>query len=566
MDKKPFYITTPIYYVNDVPHIGHAYTTIAADVMARWRRLQGDEVFFLTGTDEHGQKIQAAAQAKGETPQELADRMSARFRALWERLNISNDDFIRTTEERHIQAVQALFRKLYENGDIYLGVYEDWYCVPDESFWTEGQLLEGNKCPECGRPTVRLKEENYFFRLSKYQQPLLDYIESHPDFILPASRRNEVLSFVRGGLKDLSVTRQVSNVEWGIPVPQDIEQATGASQPHTIYVWLDALTNYLTAAGYPGDMQIWPADIHLMSKDILRFHAVYWPAFLMSVGLEPPNRVVVHGWWTVEGKKMSKSLGNVVDPNSMIDKYGLDAFRYFLLREINFGYDGDFSEKALEQRYNSDLANDLGNLVSRSLAMLGKYYQGQVPQPRGMKKIIIDNKEIYMFGSIGLDSEYDDFLPYKFKYDEGYTMEEFSRLYNTLSFNQILTKIWELISSVNKYIDDMKPWTLYGDIYQREKLASVMYSVVEAIRHISVMILPFMPDTARKIWQQLGIEEEMGYLNVIVGLEIWPQIEKERDNLNIKAKIMHWGQLKPGTQTKKGDALFPRIEIGGKKK
>ncbi len=395
MNKPKFYVTTPIYYVNDVPHIGHAYTTIAADVLARYRRLEGYDVFFLTGTDEHGQKVEQAALMRGETPIELADRMSRHFNKLWQKLNISNDDFIRTTEKRHIKAAQTLFQTLYKKGDIYKGLYEDWYCTPCETYWTKSQFEDGLNCPSCGRPTEKLKEESFFFRLSKYEKPLLDYIEANPDFILPISRRNEVLSFIRGGLKDLSVTR--TGFSWGVDVPWDIFGEAETVHSHIIYVWLEALCNYLTAIGYPDDMarfnRFWPADVHLLAKDILRFHAVYWPAFLMSAGLAPPKQVVAHGWWTVEGQKMSKSLGNVIDPHQIIDEYGVDALRYFLLREVSFGNDGDFSHKAFIGRLNSDLANDLGNLVSRSLAMLGKYFDGAIPESKGEQGVTAELKD-----------------------------------------------------------------------------------------------------------------------------------------------------------------------------
>lgn len=511
MNKPKFYVTTPIYYVNDVPHIGHAYTTIAADVLARFRRLEGYDVFFLTGTDEHGQKVEQAATDRGETPIDLADRMSDHFSQLWQKLNISNDDFIRTTEERHIKSAQALFQTLCEKGDIYKGEYEDWYCTPCETYWTKSQFEDGLNCPSCGRPTQKLKEESYFFRLSKYQQPLLDYIAANPDFILPESRRNEVVSFIERGLRDLSVTR--TSFKWGVPVPTD--------DKHIIYVWLEALCNYLTAIGYPDDMtrvnHLWPAEVHLLAKDILRFHAVYWPAFLMSAGLALPKQVVAHGWWTVEGQKMSKSLGNVVDPHQIIDKYGVDALRYFLLREVSFGNDGDFSHKAFIGRLNSDLANDFGNLVSRSLAMLGKYFEGVVPAPCGDQGVTAELKESVM-----------------------QVVENVVRLYDEVSFSKILVQIWEAVGVTNKYIEQMSPWSLNKEPSQRERLATVMYNIAEALRIIGLLVWPFMPQTADKMWHQLGIEQPL--------------------EASIFKEAASWGNLPAGAVVSKGQPLFPRVE------
>jgi methionyl-tRNA synthetase len=507
--SRTFYVTTPIYYVNDVPHIGHAYTTLAADVLARYKKMQGFDVFFLTGTDEHGQKVEKAANMAGETPLELADRVVKRFQALWEKLNISYTDFIRTTQERHKKGVSHLFEKVMAKGDIYLGEYEDWYCTPCETFWTETQLIDF-KCPDCNRPTEKLKEESYFFRMSKYQEALLAHIEANPDFIQPKSRRNEILAFVKEGLRDLSVSR--TTFKWGIPVP--------GNEDHVIYVWFDALTNYITALGYPDDTEklkdFWPADVHLIGKDILRFHTVYWPTFLLSAGLPLPEKVFAHGWWTVEGQKMSKSLQNVVEPNMLIDKYGVDAVRYFLMREVPFGLDGDFSHSALVHRINSDLANDLGNLLNRSTAMVNKYFGGIVQEPGEL--VEIDKV-------------------YRSKTEEMLNLVE--ACMDDLAFSKALQSIWEVISAGNKYIDETAPWTLAKDPGQKERLGTVMYCVLESQRIVYNLLSAFLPETAEKGLRYLGYEGKS-------------------DNSQLK-----WGCLQAGTKVIKAEPLFPRIEDKG---
>jgi methionyl-tRNA synthetase len=522
MVLEKFYLTTPIYYVNDVPHIGHAYTTIAADVLARYKRLAGYQVFFLTGTDEHGIKIERAARERGVSPQAWTDSISAQFRSLWTRLNISYDDFIRTSQPRHRAVAQAVFQKAYEKGDIYKGLYEGWYCIPDETFLLESEVQEG-KCPICGRPVEWITEEAYFFRLSKYQDWILEHIETHPTFIQPVSRRNEVLSFVRSGLRDLCVSR--STFTWGIPVPFDPSQV--------IYVWIDALTNYITAIGYGSDaqtfQQFWPADIHLIGKEILRFHAVIWPILLRSADLPPPTQVFAHGWWTADGEKMSKSKGNVIDPGKLAEELAqragtsvetaVDAIRYFVLREVAFGLDGDFSHLALVQRFNSDLANDLGNLLSRTLTMLQRYCQGAVPQPTAMGTT-----------ANALAEAATKLLP------------DLDPLLNELAFHKALARLWEYVRLVNRYVDEQAPWALARDPAHRRQLDTVLYNQVESLRIIALLLFPVMPHTAASMWRQLGIQHDIATQHL--------------------ATATVWGGTRPGTPIQPGEQLFPRIDTG----
>lgn len=508
---KTFYVTTPIYYVNDVPHIGHAYTTIAADAISRFREIQGKDVFFLTGTDEHGQKIERTAVEKGETPMELADRVVQRFEELWKLLNISNDDFIRTTEPRHKRAVQELYKKVKEKGDIYLGEYEGWYDVVNEAFVTETQYEEISKLPEGKRPKIeKIKEKSYFFRLSDYQEPLLEHYRNNPEFIRPEYRRNEIMRFVESGLRDLSISR--TTFSWGIPIPDDPE--------HVIYVWFDALTNYITAAGFPDDERrfndTWPADVHLVGKDILRFHAVYWPAFLMSAGLPLPGTVYAHGWWTVEGQKMSKSLRNVVDPYRLVEDYGTDILRYFLLREIPFGQDGDFSQDAIAGRINGELANGLGNLVSRTLGMVERYFEGSIPSP----------------GEFSEDDE-------NIRLNALKTIDEYEKHMEDVSFNRALVAVWEFIAMVNKYIDDSQPWVLAKE-ENKERLSTILWILSESIRISSVLIYPVMPGTSGKILEKLGIAETESLLS----------IESARN----------WGGVNMESKVNKGENLFRKID------
>ncbi|MGA2192415.1 MAG: methionine--tRNA ligase [Nitrospirota bacterium] len=541
-----FYITTPIYYVNDVPHIGHAYTTVAADTMARYMRLTGREVFFLTGTDEHGQKVEKTAADKGMTNREFVDSIVPRFRGLWEKLDIEPDDFIRTTEERHVRAVQHMFSVLKDKGDIYKGEYEDWYCVPCESFWTSLQLGKGDTCPDCGRPVEKLKEESYFFRLSRYggeDGELTRYLEANRDFVVPESRFNEVLSFVKGGLRDLSISR--TSFKWGVPVPGD--------EKHVIYVWLDALMNYLTALGYPDTdsekfRKFWPSSdpvaVHVIGKDILRFHAVYWPAFLMAAGLPLPKRIVSHGWWTIGGEKMSKSKGNVVDPFAVVeelDRHGIgaDGFRYFLLREVPFGLDGDYSREALVNRINSDLANDLGNLHFRTINMIEKYLGGEIPILE-----IPDNstpqEALQNFFASMIPGNYDVAGQQAIF---GIVSKYYKQSMDKLDFSDALDSIWALISVANKTIDYSAPWNLAKSekTEDRRKLEDVLGVAAEVLKVSAITLYPFMPSKMQLIWEQLGHTDRLD--------------EKIIDISDISFFIYEKGQ-----KIKRGPAPFPRIE------
>ncbi len=511
MRQSKFYITTPIYYVNDVPHIGHAYTTIAADVVARYKRLEDFEVFFLTGTDEHGQKVQQAATDLGVSPQEHVDKLHQRFKELWVRLNISNSDFIRTTEERHKKLVRDILQALHSKNEIYRDSYEGWYCTPCERFWTEKDLTEGN-CPECRRKVEKIQEHNYFFRMGKYQQWLVDRIKNDSHFILPTPRKNEVLGFLDKPLEDLCISRPKSRLSWGIPLPFDEEYVT--------YVWFDALINYISVHGSLDDIKasgFWPVDHNMVGKDILTTHAVYWSTMLKAIGLEPPKNIFAHGWWTVDGQKMSKSLQNVVEPNHLIDQFGVDAIRYFLLREVPFGLDGDFSHKALIGRLNSDLANNLGNLLNRTVNMMKKYYDEVIPAP----------------STTGPEDE-----PLTAK--AGEVIAEVRKLYDELAYNKILQKIWELVDTTNQYIDKTGPWNLAKIDEGKERLKTVMYNSAESLRVLGILLNPFMPRSTESLMKQLGVEasvEEQGMKS-----------------------INEWGRLKPGSQTQKAKQLFPRIE------
>jgi len=513
MGKPRYYLTTPIYYPSDNLHIGHAYTTVAADAIARYKRQRGYDVMFLTGSDEHGQKIQRVAAENGVSPREYVDKIVAGFKSLWETLHITNDDFIRTTEERHIVGVQKIFQELYDRGDIYKSEYEGWYCVPCETFWTERQVGEDKICHDCGRPVELVKEESYFFRMSKYADRWLQFVEENPDFIQPASRRNEMISFVQSGLEDLCVSR--TTFDWGIQVPMDPE--------HVIYVWIDALSNYITALGYGSEDEekyrhYWPADLHLVGKEIVRFHTIIWPMMLMALEIPLPKKVFGHGWLILESGKMSKSLGNVVDPLILVDKYGVDAIRYYLLREIAFGADGHYSEEALVRRINADLANDLGNLLHRTLTMIEKYFGGVIPEPSAAGDLDQDLAAVAQA-----------------------VAQEIEEALDRLEISTALAAIWKLVGRANKYIDETTPWILAREEGMRPRLQTVLYNLAEALRIIALLLVPYLPTAPEKIWKQLGLGGDVRALP-------WQRVKT-------------WGILEAGTVVKRGEPIFPRIDV-----
>ncbi len=511
MNKNKFYVTTPIYYPSGMPHLGTSYCTIATDTMARYKRLQGYDVMFTTGTDEHGQKIETNALKAGKTPKKYVDEIVEKFKSLWSILGISYDKFIRTTDETHEKAVQKIFKKLYDDGKIYKGKYKGWYCTPDEAFFTDTQLVDG-KCPDCGREVVWTEEEAYFFKLSEYGDRLLDYYEKHPGFIEPEGRKNEMIQFIKSGLEDLCVSR--TSFKWGIPVDFD--------DKHVVYVWLDALTNYINSQGYMTENEsefkkYWPADVHFVGKEILRFHAIIWPAILMALDLPLPKKVFAHGWILFgDGNKMSKSRGNVVDPVILCERYGVDALRYFLMREFSFSSDGLFTNEALINRINFDLANDLGNLLSRTVAMIDKYFGGVIPE--NQREGAIDS-ELISF-AVSLKKEYETKM-------------------DNYRFSSALSDVWLLISKCNKYIDETMPWKLGKDPNEKDRLARVMYNLCECLRIISILIEPFMPNTPEKIQNQIGAD-------------------KKECTWELSSK---WGVLPHNLKTQKGEPLFPRIDV-----
>ena len=503
---KTFYITTPIYYPSAKLHIGHAYCTTIADAIARYKRLAGYEVFFLTGSDEHGQKIQRTAQTEGKSPLEYIDPIVDSFKDLWKKFHISNDDFIRTSEPRHEKVVQEIFKRIKDNGDIYKGEYTGLYCTPCESYWTELQLDENGCCPDCHRPVEKVSEEAYFFRLSKYADKLLQHIEEHPEFIVPTSRRNEMINFIKSGLEDLCISR--TSFDWGIPVPDDTR--------HVIYVWFDAVINYITPLIHNPEMKkFWPADIHLVGKEIVRFHTIIWPAMLMAAGLPLPKQIYGHGWLVTDGDKLSKSKGNVVDPVLLVEEFGADAIRYFLLREITLGLDGNFNRDALIQRINSDLANDLGNLLHRTLNMIGKF----------QKKILLPAQDL---------SDLDK----SFRAEAFDTAKEFRQLMENVQLSDAVKVVWKFIGRANKYIDETAPWKLAKDETQRQNLANVLYNLAESLRIVSILISPFMPATAEKIRAQLKVSSEL-----------------KLDDAEV------FGLLDANHEVGKPEQLFPRIQI-----
>ncbi len=507
-----FYITTPIYYVNDEPHIGHAYTTIMADVLSRFHRLAGDDVMFLTGTDEHGQKVNEAAKERNLSPLAHADEMVVRFQALWDVLNISHDDFIRTTEARHKRVVSEILQRIYDAGEIYSDNYEGWYCIPDERFWMEKDLVDGN-CPDCGRPAVKISEKNYFFKMSKYQDWLIEYIETHPNFIRPEKRRNEILGFLRQPLGDLCISRPKERLEWGIPLPFDDD--------YVCYVWFDALINYITAPGYIADdarfEHWWQSSCHLIGKDILTTHCVYWSTMLKAIGVPLPKTIMGHGFWLVDETKMGKSLGNAIRPLDLADKYGVDAFRYFLVRDMTLGQDSNFSEEAFVQRYNTELANELGNLLNRSVVMAARYLDGVVPAVDG--------------NHAALDA-------LKAQTDE--TLHAVGEAIDAMNPNAVLDAVWKLVREANRFVEVQAPWHLVKDASKRAELEVTIYALLETMRQLSVLLFPVIPSKACEIWQQLGAEGSPEDVHL--------------DDLKT------WGGLDANLQVAPGDPVFPRIE------